>query len=494
MSGTTNLGIPYIQASQNQKEVTANAAFDALDKALTETFDANLASANVTLTDAQYRQALAVRAQNATVAGRTVTLPARERLTVLVMDGSCTQEVGFVRGSTTLSLAPGQAVLARTDGSTNGLVALIRGSAATPVSTFLALADTPASYAGQGGRALRVNAGGTALEFTDVAAASHTHDAGDITGGTVDTARFGSGTADASTFLRGDQAWVAPTLAGLSDGPGGLSVAPGQLLQVNAGGTAVEFGLLHNMAATTDPGAADDIGDGYAIGSIWFNRARDTLWLCQDASAGTAIWQPYLSRRALHGGYGTDPDQVMASGPLNGTSAAGVTAVDRLYLRPFRWFGGRSIDRLFGRVTTAGTASNIKFGLWGHDYGAGRPTGLPLGANNTPLSTATTGIKSAAIPAVDPAPGILWVASIHEGTTTPGMQAAPAGHFDVWEFVPIPGGDFSLLVGAANQGSYGLICNDFTFAADITAIDLTSATFARSSGNAAIHPHVMIGF
>ena len=297
MSGTTNLGIPYIQASQNQKEVTANAAFDALDKALTETFDANLASANVTLTDAQYRQALAVRAQNATVAGRTVTLPARERLTVLVMDGSCTQEVGFVRGSTTLSLAPGQAVLARTDGSTNGLVALIRGSAATPVSTFLALADTPASYAGQGGRALRVNAGGTALEFTDVAAASHTHDAGDITGGTVDTARFGSGTADASTFLRGDQAWVAPTLAGLSDGPGGLSVAPGQLLQVNAGGTAVEFGLLHNMAATTDPGAADDIGDGYAIGSIGFNRARDPLWLGLDASAGAASCEPrvYLS-------------------------------------------------------------------------------------------------------------------------------------------------------------------------------------------------------
>jgi hypothetical protein len=88
----------------------------------------------------------------------------------------------------------------------------------------------------------------------------------------------------------------------------------------------------------------------------------------------------------------------------------------------------------------------------------------------------------------------LWVASIHEGTTTPGMQAAPVGHFDVWEFVPIPGGDFSLLVGAANQGSFGLICSDFTFAADITAIDLSAATFARSSGNAAIHPHVMIGF
>jgi hypothetical protein len=34
--------------------------------------------------------------------------------------------------------------------------------------------------------------------------------------------------------------------------------------------------------------------------------------------------------------YGNDPDQVMATGPLNATSGAGVTVVDRLYLRPFR--------------------------------------------------------------------------------------------------------------------------------------------------------------
>jgi len=30
MSGTTNLCIPFIQAAQNQNEVTANAAFEAL--------------------------------------------------------------------------------------------------------------------------------------------------------------------------------------------------------------------------------------------------------------------------------------------------------------------------------------------------------------------------------------------------------------------------------------------------------------------------------
>ena len=39
------------------------------------------------------------------------------------------------------------------------------------------------------------------------ASASHTHAAGDITSGTLATARLGSGTANAATFLRGDQTW-----------------------------------------------------------------------------------------------------------------------------------------------------------------------------------------------------------------------------------------------------------------------------------------------
>jgi len=49
----------------------------------------------------------------------------------------------------------------------------------------------------------------TSFTFQSYALSSHTHAAEDITSGTVATARLGNGTADSSTFLRGDNQWAS---------------------------------------------------------------------------------------------------------------------------------------------------------------------------------------------------------------------------------------------------------------------------------------------
>lgn len=74
------------------------------------------------------------------------------------------------------------------------------------------------------------NAGAARTAIT-AAAATHTHAASDIVSGTVATARLGSGTADNTTYLRGDQTWA--TVSGGSGTPAGSDT----YLQYNSSGS-----------------------------------------------------------------------------------------------------------------------------------------------------------------------------------------------------------------------------------------------------------------
>lgn len=126
---------------------------------------------------------------------------------------------------------------------TSGTIAAARlGSGSATASTFLhgnstwsalAAADMPSAI-----DATKIGAGAvsnTEFGYLDgvtsaiqtqldaKAAASHTHAAADIVSGTVATGRLGSGTADSSHYLRGDQTWatvqaVSPTIYTASDG------------------------------------------------------------------------------------------------------------------------------------------------------------------------------------------------------------------------------------------------------------------------------------
>lgn len=76
MTTTPNLLIDHIAANQAQKEVTANSAFDAIDKAFCQLTVIAMTNTNLTLTDAQLLQSFYLRFTGALTASRIITVPA----------------------------------------------------------------------------------------------------------------------------------------------------------------------------------------------------------------------------------------------------------------------------------------------------------------------------------------------------------------------------------------------------------------------------------
>ncbi len=83
MTQSPNLLIDHIAASQAQKEVTANAGFDALDKALCQLTPIALADADLALTDDQLLGSIYLRATGALTAARTITVPVHNKPFIL---------------------------------------------------------------------------------------------------------------------------------------------------------------------------------------------------------------------------------------------------------------------------------------------------------------------------------------------------------------------------------------------------------------------------
>lgn len=78
MSQTTNLKIDLIAQSQAQKEVTANDAFTKLESALCTVTALTVTTADVTLTDAQFRSAV-LKCTGTLTGNRAVIVPARSK-------------------------------------------------------------------------------------------------------------------------------------------------------------------------------------------------------------------------------------------------------------------------------------------------------------------------------------------------------------------------------------------------------------------------------
>ena len=149
--------------------------------------------------------------------GATTAAAARTNLGLAigtdVAAASHTHAASAISDSTTA----GRALLTGADAAAQR-TSLGLGSLATQSSVaYSSLTGTPSTFAPSAHKTSHATGGTDALTAADIGAAttSHTHAASDITSGTIATARLGSGTANSTTYLRGDQTWATVT-AGVS--------------------------------------------------------------------------------------------------------------------------------------------------------------------------------------------------------------------------------------------------------------------------------------
>ncbi len=166
---TENLQIPDIQASQNQKEVTANAAHNLLDRAVNGKLSISMAAGENNLTTIQTRENFVIEATGSPGAAVQVDMPDTNQRTMALVNN--TNDVITVRNSANGGtgqpvIAVGEAAIFHYDGvNFFDLTAL-----ALTVATWTGLTDTPSVYTGESGRYPQVNDAETALEFVGTAA------------------------------------------------------------------------------------------------------------------------------------------------------------------------------------------------------------------------------------------------------------------------------------------------------------------------------------
>lgn len=160
---TENLQIPDIAAAQNQKEVTANAAHNLLDRALNKNVTKAIAG-DTTFTTTETRENFLIELTGTPGAPHTIDMPDTNKRTLAVVnntDGVMTIRNSAGAGTGQPVLAVGTASIFHYDGVNFIDITDLLGA----VSTFIGGTDTPSAFTGESGTFLTVNNAENALVF-----------------------------------------------------------------------------------------------------------------------------------------------------------------------------------------------------------------------------------------------------------------------------------------------------------------------------------------
>lgn len=120
-----------------------------------------------------------------------------------------------------------------------------------------------------------------------VAASSRWENATDSTGGVqnkFDATTAPIGTDDSSAGYSVGSTWIDVTADDVYRCVD-ASVGSAVWEQIN------DNDLLDKLDATTAPAVTDDSSDGYGVGSTWVDVTADEVFVCVDASVGSAVWE-----------------------------------------------------------------------------------------------------------------------------------------------------------------------------------------------------------
>jgi hypothetical protein len=203
----------------------------------------------------------------------------------------------------------------------------------------------------QSGTALEIGSSGDTITIPSGATftQSGTMNASAITAGTVATARLGSGTADATTFLRGDQTYAAA---------GKMGQMISTQLAVEQSTTSTTFVAITGVTNTITPAATSS--KIWVQGNLFWGRStNNTMWMQMYRDAVLINEQTFATASDTESYFGSGVDSgyyFLRSAPFSFLDSPSTTSAT-VYTIQWRGDGNTLyLNRIGGATNQAGTS------------------------------------------------------------------------------------------------------------------------------------------
>lgn len=167
--------------------------------------------------------------------------------------------------------------------------------------------------------------------------------------------------------------------------------------------------IKDNLAATTDPAAANDLTEGYGIGSEWYNTQTGQMWKALSVASGAAQWMRLAPGPAWPPGTYRPPNYIYAVND-------GQVAANKLTMMPLLIHRRVTVDRIALWLVTGQAGAEMRLGLYRTDGFTDAPGTLFAEAGTVDLSGGAS-LKTITM-SWSLVPGQYWLAALNKSAGT----------------------------------------------------------------------------